>query len=127
MKKSLFFRRLALTSYFALLILLMLWFSWLAPSKTLPTSMVILLGVGPLLFPLRGLLYGKPYTYAWSSLLIMMYFIHGVVEAYANPEARLLALIEVVLSCLFFIGAILYPKHHNREVATKKPEASESE
>lgn len=127
MSRAQFYRRLALFSYFALLILLMLWFTWLAPSKTMPTSLVILFGIGPLMFPLRGLLYGKTYTYAWSSFLILLYFIHGVVEAYADPEVRLLAVMEIVLSCLFYVGAILYPKYHNKEISPQTANSLESE
>ena len=127
MKRSQFYRRLALFSYFALLILLMLWFTWLAPSKTIPTSLVILFGIGPLMFPLRGLLHGKTYTYAWSSFLILGYFIHGVVEAYADPQVRLLAMIEIILSCLFYVGAILYPKYHNKDIENQTAGNLESE
>ncbi|MFO7603772.1 MAG: DUF2069 domain-containing protein [Gammaproteobacteria bacterium] len=115
-----FYRWLTLLSYFGLLLLLMLWFTWLAPSQTVPTSLMLLLVLGPLMFPLRGLLYGRTYTYAWSSLLILAYFIHGVVEAYANPQVRILAVLEIILTCLFYIGAILYPRHHNREVARQQ-------
>jgi len=115
MNNSQFYRRLTLASYFGLLILLSLWFIWLAPSKTIPISLMLLFGIGPLMFPLRGLLHGKPYTYAWSSFLILFYFIHGVIEAYADPQVRLLASIEIVLSCLFYVGAILYPRYLNKE------------
>lgn len=127
MLNSQFYQRLALYSYFALLILLALWFTWLAPSKTLPTSLVILFGIGPLMFPLRGLLHGRTYTYAWSSLLIPVYFIHGVMEAYADPQVRWLALLEIFLTCTFYIGAILYPRHYNREHAGQNATISEAE
>jgi uncharacterized membrane protein len=127
MTHSRFYYRLTLLSYFALLILLALWFTWLAPSTTLPTSLVLLFGLGPLMFPLRGLLYGKPYTFAWSSFLIMLYFIHGIVEAYANPQVRLLAGIEIALTCLFYTGAILYPRYYNREQAKVRNTNSKAE
>ena len=127
MNHSQFYRRLTLTSYFGLLILLSLWFVWLAPSKTIPTSLVILFAIGPLMFPLRGLLHGKPYTYAWSSFLILMYFIHGVIEAYADPQVRLLAFIEIILSCMFYIGAILYPRYLSKEIGNKTEATSASE
>lgn len=126
MNNSRFYYLLTLLSYFGLLILLSLWFLWLAPSPTIPKSFMLLFGVGPLLFPLRGLLYGKPYTFAWSSLLIMIYFIHGVVEAYAAPEERLLASIEIVLVCLFYIGAIFYPRRRNREMAAATEQDSKA-
>ncbi len=127
MKNSQRYYLLTLLSYFGLLILLSLWFLWLAPSANIPKSLMLLFGVGPLLLPLHGLLHGKTYTFAWSSLLIMIYFIHGVVEAYADPEVRLLASLEILLVCLFYIGAILYPRNRNRELAAQKNAGSETE
>lgn len=127
MKNSKFYYLLTLLSYFALLLLLSLWFLWLAPSPSMPKSLMLFFGIGPLMFPLRGLLYGKAYTFAWSSLLILAYFTHGVVEAYADPEVRLLALIEIILACLFYIGAIFYPRYLNQEISRRAAAVSESE
>ena len=64
--------------------------------------------VGPLLFPLRGLLHGRSYTFAWSAFLALLYFIHGAVEAYSMESARYLGLLEVVLSVTWFSAAVMY-------------------
>jgi len=70
---------------------------------------------------LRGLLNGKRYTYAWSSMLILFYFMHGVVDAWANENKTLqtLALIEVGLTVIFFIGSIMYVKYKSKELGQK--------
>ncbi|MBL8247941.1 MAG: DUF2069 domain-containing protein, partial [Candidatus Competibacter sp.] len=51
-------RKVALTGYFGLFWLLLFWFAWLEPPDRAPVALVLILLVGPLLFPLRGLLHG---------------------------------------------------------------------
>lgn len=109
-------RWLTLAAYFALLGLLMLWQTILAPSTQFPVSLVLLILVGPLLLPLRGLLHGRPYTHAWTSFLVLVYFIHGVVEAYSNPAERHYAVLEIIFSVLLYTGAILYARYRGREL-----------
>jgi len=110
----------ALSGYFGLLGLLLLWNIWLAPSKHFPISMVLIVLVVPLLFPLRGLLHGRSYTYAWSSFLSLFYFALGVAdimtkppEASGTPE-RLLGGLEVLFSLMLFVGAITYVRLKGR-------------
>lgn len=111
-----FSRWLTLAAYFALLALLMLWQTVLAPSTVLPVSVVLLVLVGPLLFPLRGLLHGRPYTHAWTSFLVLIYFIHGIVEAWSDPAVRILAALEIVFSVLLYTGAVLYARYRGRQL-----------
>ncbi|MDH5572844.1 MAG: DUF2069 domain-containing protein [Gammaproteobacteria bacterium] len=103
-------RILSLASWFSLFALLLLWNTLLMPSTRFPVSLVLIVMVGPLLFPLRGLLHGKAYTHAWASFLIMLYFIHGVQEAWANPEERIYALLEILFSMVFYLSAIMYAR-----------------
>lgn len=119
-KPNLFYT-MSLTSYFGLLILLASWIMYFDPPKNATTSLALIFILTPLLIALRGLLNGKRYTYAWSSMLILFYFMHGVVEAWANESEtiRILALIEVFLSVVFFIGAILYVRFKSRELGQK--------
>ncbi|HEB67690.1 MAG TPA: DUF2069 domain-containing protein, partial [Gammaproteobacteria bacterium] len=56
------------------------------------------------------LIRGRAYTHAWTSFLILFYFIHGVVEAWANADARGLAIAEIVLSVIVYTGAILFAR-----------------
>jgi len=112
---------MSLTSYFGLLLLLASWITYFDPPKNETTSLALIFILTPLLIALRGLLNGKRYTYAWSSMLILFYFMHGVVEAWANENetVRILALIEVILSVIFFIGAIMYVRYKSRELGQK--------
>ncbi len=106
----------ALGGYFGLLILLTAWLGWISPPRVLPISVALFFMTVPLLFPLRGILYGRPYTFAWASFLSLFYFIHGVVEAYSSPEDRYLALLEIVLSVAFYTGSMLYARFRGREL-----------
>ena len=57
---------LTLTGYFGTLIVLTARFAWLYPPEKAPISLTLLLVVGPLLLPLRGLLNASRYTMSWS-------------------------------------------------------------
>lgn len=117
--------RVALGGYFGLLLLLLAWLGWISPPRALPISVALFLMLVPLLFPLRGLLYGRAYTFAWASFLSLIYFTHGVVEAYSTPEDRWLALAEVVLSITFYTGSMLYARYRGRELKAAQADASE--
>lgn len=101
-------RGLTLASYFGLLILLWLWDVWLYPSRAFPVALVLIVMVVPLLFPLRGLLHGKPYTHAWTSFLALPYFLHGVGTIAADPPERLYGALEILFSVLLFTGTVYY-------------------
>ena len=110
-------RALALSSYIALLILSLLWEGWLAPARNVPPGLWLTLKAAPLLLPLRGLLHGRPYTYAWASMLVLPYFIEGVVLSYQfRAQALALhatlpyALLEIILSLSFIVGATFYAR-----------------
>jgi uncharacterized membrane protein len=115
MNSTRFSRFLTLGSYIALIGLLLGWYGIHDPS---PVLLIVLLL--PLLFPLRGLLKGNPYTFAWSSFLILIYFIHGVVEAYANPTVRILAWFEILCSVAFYSGAVIYARLRGRDLKQKQ-------
>ena len=108
MKPRLFYA-LALFGYFGIMLLLPVWYGWLAPPSALsPRVALIMLGL-PLFAPLRGLLHARSYTMAWSLFLSVIYFTHGVIEAYSNTgAARWLALAEVALSLCWLVGGILF-------------------
>jgi uncharacterized membrane protein len=62
----------------------------------------------PLLLPLRGLWLGRPYTYAWSSMLLVFYLGALLLEATANPARRPLALALAVIAAIEFCALMLY-------------------
>ncbi len=113
---------ITLSGYFALLLLLIIWHGFIFPADKQPW---LILGfiIMPLLFPIHGLLKGKPYTYAWTSFVILLYFMHGTVEAWANANERVYAIIEIYLSVQIYIGAIYYARLQGR--ALKEAEKKE--
>ncbi len=117
-KRSLY---ITLSGYFALLLLLVLWHGFIYPADKQPWLILAFI-IAPLLFPLKGLLNEKPYTYAWTSFVILLYFMHGVVETWANEEQRLYAIIEVYLSVQIYIGAIYYARLQGRALKKEQKE-----
>ena len=109
---------MTLSGYFILIFFLIIWHGFLYPAEKSPVMITVMI-ITPLLFPLTGLLKEKPYTYAWTSFIILIYFIHGVVEAWANDEQRILALIEIYLSVQVYIGAIYFARLRGRELKNK--------
>jgi uncharacterized membrane protein len=99
---------LTLVGYFGTLTLLTTWYSWLIPATHLPTALVLCVALVPLLFPLRGLLHGRKYTFAWSCFLALLYFTHGVMEAYSSELTRHLGLLEVLFTSIWFVAAMAY-------------------
>ena len=99
---------LTLAGYLGTFFLLVIWFGWLVPPKQTPTSIALLYAGVPLLFPLRGLLHGRPYTNQWSLFLAVLYFAYGVMTAWSSPTDRPYALLEVALVIVWFVGAIGY-------------------
>lgn len=98
----------ALGGYFGTFVLIVAWYGWVSPPLRLPAHLALLALGTPLLLPLRGLLHGRPYTYAWSLFLALGYLSHGLIEAYSTPADRGLAFAEVALVLLWFTGAVGY-------------------
>jgi len=93
----------------ALIILCLSWELWLAPLR--PGGSLVALKALPLAFPLPGILNGKPYTYKWSSMLILAYLAEGVTRAWSERGlSQALALTEVILSLIFFAAAVSYAR-----------------
>jgi uncharacterized membrane protein len=99
----------ASASLIALIMLCLAWEGWLAPIK--PQGSMLILKAVPLLLPLFGILKGRRYTYQWSCMFILLYFTEGVVRAWADRGiSAKLALLEVVLTLVFFSCAIFYAR-----------------
>ena len=111
-----FYQRLALSSYFLLILWLLVWHFALTPDKTTSTLFTVLLWIVPILLPAKGLVQGKPYTYAWTNFVVMYYLLHGLTAIYALPDERLYALIEIILCCGLFTGGSFYARLRGREL-----------
>ena len=104
---------IASASLIALIGLCLAWELWLAPQRAGGSWLV--LKVLPLLVPLFGILRGKVYTYRWMTLFIVVYFVEGVVRAYSDKGlSAQLAGIEIALTLVLFVSAILYVRHSRK-------------
>jgi uncharacterized membrane protein len=111
----------SVASLLALIILCGAWEIWLAPLR--PGGSWMVLKVLPLLLPLRGVLKRDIYTLQWTSMLILLYFIEGIVRATSMTGidvglSSTLAWIEVGLVCVFFFCTIFYLRPYKQ--AAKK-------
>lgn len=108
----------ALIGYFGLFILMMTWIIWLTPPNTahLPKSLSLLLLVGPLMFPLRGMLHGRAYTHAWVCFLALFYLFLGISEAWSGSQQPLLTTLEIVFSTLLYLGAMFYARFRGKQL-----------
>ena len=90
---------IALVGFFGIFLLVPVWHLWLAPPmEGMSKAFVMAIWFTPLLFPLKGLVQGKPYTYAWSNFVCMFYFLHSLTLIYASEHERVLASIEFIFS-----------------------------
>ena len=82
---------------------------WLAPLR--PGGSWLALKALPLALPLPGIVRGKRYTYQWSCLLILAYFVEGVTRAWSDVGlSQGMAVMELLLSAAFFASAVAYAR-----------------
>lgn len=105
---------LAVTGFFGLFSLLMLWHTTLAPSTRFPIALLLLLNVTPLLIPFRGLLNANKKSVAWTAYLSLFYLIQGIIECYANDAERYYAGLEIFFSLQLFLSTALYVRTVSR-------------
>ncbi|NND90274.1 MAG: DUF2069 domain-containing protein [Granulosicoccus sp.] len=104
-------RLLTLIGYFGLLLLIVNWFTWIAPPVQVPRSLVLAALSIPLLFPLRGILHARRYTHQWVGFLSLLYFMIGVDVWYNRIGLeRLLGMSMVLFSLLLLIGSAMYAR-----------------
>ena len=102
------YRHICFVSLLALLVLCVAWELYLDPIG--PRSRILALKALPLVFPLYGVYKGNLYTMQWSSMLVLLYVMEGVVRWYTDlsPVSRYLGMGETLLSMIVFISAIMY-------------------
>ena len=97
---------LSLTALFALCLA---WELWLAPIR--PGGSLLALKALPLVIPMAGVLSGRRYTFQWTSMFILAYFVEGVMRAWSERGAsQLLAALEVALSLAYFVSVVAYAR-----------------
>jgi len=97
----------AVASLTLLIALCVAWELWLAPLR--PGGSWVVLKVLPLLCPLFGILKARVYTYQWAAMLVLAYFIEGVMRAYADDGlAAVLAGLEIAAALIFIVAAAIF-------------------
>lgn len=116
-------KKVALTGYFSLLFFMPLWLLFLNPSQGLTPLLSLCLFTVPLLFPLKGLVTGNPYTYAWSSFIVMIYFLHSLTTLWVSPEDIIWASLELIFATTMFLAGTYYAKYRGQELglSIRKP------
>ncbi len=107
--------KLCRAGYIVLVIQLCAWFIYKGITGEY-SPVFTALWIIPLLLPLRGVLIGAPYTYAWGSFIICLYMLHGLTLLYVTDEHLLFALIEVLLLGSLLIGFPFYARIRGREL-----------
>ena len=102
-------RWLTLASYFSLVLGIYLWHIVIHKTEHDLVSFVLVIQLGPLMFPLRGLLHARIYTHAWSIYLAIFYFVLGVWYS-STSETLGFGMFLIASSLLFFIGAVLFTR-----------------
>ncbi len=103
-------KTIALVGYWGLFILVPVWHLLVAPHEAISPYFLMTLWWLPLFFPMKGLIQGKPYTYAWVNFVTMFYFLHSLTMIYAEPDERILACFELFFTTVFFWGACYYAR-----------------
>ena len=92
-------RWIAVACLLGLIVLQLAWHLWLPPRPSLWALKAL-----PLCLPLAGLLKRQMYTYRWTSLLVWLYFMDGVMRVAEGP----LPAIEIVLTLILFVACGLH-------------------
>ncbi len=87
----------------ALIALQPVWYLWWAPPQSGSGWLASLLIIIPLLLPLIALVRSRQRALLWIGIVSLVYFCHGIVAAYAVPDARIAGLTEAVLCVLLIV------------------------
>lgn len=101
-------RLLAQASYLGLVVWLMLWITVLGDVAREHVSLLLLLGVGPLLLPLTGVLAARERPMVVAALLSLAYLLHGAMTAWTGAGQAWLGLVEAALALLYLVSASLF-------------------
>lgn len=102
-------QQISIAALAALVILCLAWELWWAPLR--PGGSWLALKAAPLMLPLSGLLAGRRYTFQWSSMFILLYFMEGVVRATSDDGlSRWLGGAEALLATVYFVAVIAYAR-----------------
>ena len=109
-------KKITLFGYFSLLLLMPIWLIIFSKETALSAPLTLTMFTLPLLFPLRGLIKGNPYTYAWSNFVVMIYFLHSLTTLWVSTNEKYWALLELIFATIMFIAGTYYAKYRGQEL-----------
>lgn len=118
--RTAFYRTLSLVGYFGLLGWMGIWYFLLVDTEY-SFAFIALVYILPLLFPMLGIVKGKPYTHAWASFIVLLYLMHGITAWYSIPEQWLYAFVEIIFSVVMFTGCSMYARLRGQELGHSLP------
>lgn len=120
MKKQTFstptLKKIALFGYFSLLVYMPLWLLVLSNERSLSIPLTLIMFTLPLIFPMRGLIKGNPYTYAWSNFVVMIYFLHSLTTVWVSANEKHWAILELLFATIMFLAGSYYAKYKGQEL-----------
>lgn len=94
-------------TYLGLLLLQPTWHLLLPDPWGSQNWILALIASLPLLLPISGIAAGNFRSMTWGGFLAVLYFVIGVMEAWSNPDQRLPACVQIVLS-LGYCGVLIF-------------------
>ncbi|HEX5961468.1 MAG TPA: DUF2069 domain-containing protein [Rhodanobacteraceae bacterium] len=105
-------RRIGFAAWAALAALQVVWHAWLLPPARMPIAVALVIGLLPLAMPL--LYWRRPArALLLAGMVSLLYFCHGVAEAWAAPRGRVFAWIELLLAAVVILACARMPKRRN--------------
>lgn len=112
-------RALSMASVIGLIALLTVHNLWFANLHGARIEVILAIELLPLLVLLPGMWIGSARAHAWTCFLVNIYFIKGVLAAF-DPARMLFGCLEVAISLMLFVSALLYVRwrfQHDRRLA----------
>ena len=114
--------RLGQLGFFGLWLLQPLWILWLSPPQLGNAYVLLALLWLPLWLPLYGIMKGHAYTMAWANFIVMIYFLHSLTNLWVSSGMQqFLAVLELLLASMMFIGCTYYARYRGQELGLKIP------
>ena len=104
---TILWRALAALGILGLIILIVVWNSWLTPNQQYPKSVEILFFAGPLLFFIRGILHARRYTLVVITMVSFAYILMGVWYILSVDE-KIYGYLLLGFSFLMFLGSLMH-------------------
>tara|TARA_X000000368_G_scaffold320379_1_gene257618 strand:- start:1405 stop:1755 length:351 start_codon:yes stop_codon:yes gene_type:complete len=114
MKKIIIYEYLVYFSLVSMILTIVVWNSFIAPSENIPRILPTIIYNIPLLIMMFKLRKNKFNTYIMLSYLMLLYFVIGIGNI-TNENTIFLGIVISLLSLLVFIGSILYVRKKNEK------------